>query len=329
MQSPATRKVVMAQGIYTRPIDDTPIAIIDFETTGLTAGADRVVEVSVVRVDPGQEPRLVFDTLVNPHRRVSATEIHGISDADVADAPSFQDIAGELLAQLNGCVIAAYNVYFDIKFLNFEMQNAGIDHEPPHFCLMYMRPLLGMGARCKLAEACRIHNVDFQSAHVAADDAMASAHLLANYFDEMQQRDIRTFGDMSGLRNYKFFNSFECDPYPEPSAFGLDGCDRLCSRVGHVHKTTVDPERRAIGEYWDTLKSVLADLEITDEELEYVLAERRRLALPKEKVRVLHARAFGSVVTQFCADEWLDDREVKKLHRLWKCLAQLGWAPGE
>jgi len=79
----------MAQGIYTRPIDDTPIAIIDFETTGLTAGADRVVEVSVVRVDPGQEPRLVFDTLVNPHRRVSATEIHGISDADVADAPSF------------------------------------------------------------------------------------------------------------------------------------------------------------------------------------------------------------------------------------------------
>ena len=120
----------MVQGISTRPIDETPIAVIDFETTGLTPGADRVVEVSVIRVDPGREPRLVFDTLVNPHRCVAATEIHGITDADVADAPSFQNIAGELLDSLNGCVVAAYNVYFDIKFLNFEMRNAGVFSHP-------------------------------------------------------------------------------------------------------------------------------------------------------------------------------------------------------
>ena len=239
----------MLQGISSRPIDDTPIAIIDFETTGLTAGADRVVEVSVVRVDPGEQPRLVLDTLINPHRHVSATEIHGITDADVADAPYFQDVAGELLAQLNGCVIAAYNVYFDIKFLNFEMQNAGVDHETPHFCLMYMRPLLGIGSRCKLEEACRLHNIDYQVAHIAADDAMASGQLLKNYMAEIEQRDIRTFGDLTGLRNYKFLNSFDCDPYPQPSTFGLKGCDRLWSRVGHVHDAYVDPERHAIGEY--------------------------------------------------------------------------------
>ena len=319
----------MIQGISTRPIDDTPIAVIDFETTGLTPGADRVVEVSVIRVDPGQEPRLVFDTLVNPHRHVSATEIHGITDADVADAPSFQDIAGELLDNLNGCVVAAYNVYFDIKFLNFEMQNAGVAHDPPHFCLMYMRPLLDLGPKCKLEEACRIHNIDFQDAHVAAVDAMASAQLLKSYFAEMQHRNIRTFGDLTRLKNYKFLNSFGCDPYPKPSTFGLSGCGSLCSRAGHVQQITIDPERLAIREYWDTLKTVIADLQITDEELKHVTAERRRLNLPKEKVRVLHARAFSSVITQFCTDEWLDDREVKILRRLRKCLTQLGWAPGD
>jgi DNA polymerase III epsilon subunit-like protein len=52
----------MVQGISPLRIDDTPIAIIDFETSGLTAGADRVVEVSVVRVDPGEEPRLVLSS---------------------------------------------------------------------------------------------------------------------------------------------------------------------------------------------------------------------------------------------------------------------------
>ena len=67
-------------GIASHPIAATPIAIVDFETTGLIAGTDRVVEVSVVRVDPGNEARLVLDTLVNPMRRMGATEIHGITE---------------------------------------------------------------------------------------------------------------------------------------------------------------------------------------------------------------------------------------------------------
>ena len=86
----------MSNGIYAQPICDTPIAVIDFETTGLTPGTDRVVEVSVVRVDPGEEPRLVFDTLVNPQREVAATEIHGITDSHVADAPEFCRITSSL-----------------------------------------------------------------------------------------------------------------------------------------------------------------------------------------------------------------------------------------
>jgi DNA polymerase III epsilon subunit-like protein len=82
-------------GIVDRCIHESPIAVVDFETTGLTPGFDRVIEVSVVRLDPGKEARLVLDTLVNPMRPVAATEIHGITDADVAKAPRFHEIAGE------------------------------------------------------------------------------------------------------------------------------------------------------------------------------------------------------------------------------------------
>jgi DNA polymerase-3 subunit epsilon len=67
-------------GLMDRPISETSIAIIDFETTGLNAGVDRVVEASVVRVDPGQKPDLILDTLVNPGRRMAATDIHGITE---------------------------------------------------------------------------------------------------------------------------------------------------------------------------------------------------------------------------------------------------------
>jgi DNA polymerase III epsilon subunit-like protein len=59
-------------GINTRRIEETPFAMIDFETTGLTPGFDRVIEIAVVKLEPGHEPRRLFETLVNPHRSVAA-----------------------------------------------------------------------------------------------------------------------------------------------------------------------------------------------------------------------------------------------------------------
>ncbi len=319
----------MATGISSRTICETPIAIVDFETTGIAAGRDRVIEASVVRIDPGEKPKLVFDTLVNPCRKVSATEIHGITDADVKDAPSFSEIAGDLLKSLEGCVLAAYNVYFDMKFLNFELTNAGIQHEAPHFCLMYMRPMLGLGARCKLQDACDAHGVNFQSTHVAADDALASGGLMEFYLSELRQQNVVTYQDLGRLKKYKFQQSFANDPFPSASKLNVTPIGKFHSRNKPSMSIPADSRKIAIRDYWDALKTVLADLIITDEELDYIKAERKRLGLAKEQIRMLHARAFSSAISQFIDDEWLDDSELRKLRRLHKCLAELGWAPGQ
>jgi len=58
-----------SRGIHDRPAAQTPIAVFDFETTGLNPGDDRVIEVPVIRIDTGRPPRLVLDTLVNSRRR--------------------------------------------------------------------------------------------------------------------------------------------------------------------------------------------------------------------------------------------------------------------
>jgi DNA polymerase-3 subunit epsilon len=316
----------MSAGIVNRNILETPVAIIDFETTGLTPGCDRVVEVSVVRVEPGSEPRLVFDTLVNPSRPMAATEVHGITDEDVKNAPRFQDVAGEVVAATKDCVIAAYNVYFDIKFLIFELSNAGVAHQPPHFCLMYLRPMLGLGGRCKLEEACRHHGVDYSPSHVAARDAMASGQLYRNYLTEIQRRKIHTYGELAKLKRYKFNESFHYSPFPDPTLFGLSRFEQIVSRA--LTPSKEDPTRQALAAYWDTLKTVLADLEVTDDELAQAIAERERLGLSPEQVRLMHAKAFSSVMSQFASDQWIDDSEVRKLRRLHQCLERLGWAPG-
>ena len=196
--SPASPSV--ESGITPYRLSETPVAIVDFETTGLVPGSDRVVEVAIVRLDPGEPPRLVLDTLVNPLRPMSATEIHGVTENDVRQAPTFRDIGGDVVDALSGAAVAAYNVYFDIKFLASELNQLGVSHTPPHFCLMHMRPMLGLGSRCKLADACRTHDITLQSSHVASSDAMASGDLLRYYLSELSNRNVSTFGDLARLR---------------------------------------------------------------------------------------------------------------------------------
>jgi DNA polymerase III epsilon subunit-like protein len=260
---------------------------------------------------------------------VAATEIHGITDDDVTNAPKFRDIAGEILAALSDCVVAAYNIYFDIKFLSYELGQVGVDHEPPHFCLMYMRPLLALGSRCKLEDACRAHNIDFTATHVAAFDVQACGALLECYLEIFQERGILKFADLTALKNYKFLKSFSNDPLPGPEIYGLDRCDQLTPRSQQVTEAPIDSTRQVLSSYWDSLRTVIADLVITEEELLYMTKERKRLGLEEEQVRVLHARAFASAIAEFANDQWLDDQEVEKLRRLHNCLARLGWAAGK
>lgn len=316
-------------GILDQSIHDTPITVVDFETTGLTPGRDRVVEVSVVRRDPGQAPRLVLDTLVAPMRPMAATEIHGITDEDVKDAPRFEEIAGELVAALSGSVVTAYNVYFDLKFLRYELEHAGVRVVPPHFCLMYLRPMLQLGCRCKLEEACRVHGIEYEQSHVAAHDAEASARLLELYLDCITERKIRTYGELAALKSYKFTQSWRDSPLPSPEVLKLRRTDRLWSRIGHVPERQTDPVQKGLRSYWDSLKAAIADLKITDDELSHIVSERKRLGLNKEQVRCLHARAFECAISQFVEDQRIDDQEVLKLRLLHQALARLGWAPGQ
>jgi DNA polymerase III subunit epsilon len=226
-----------SDGLLSHAIADVPVAVLDFETTGMWAGIDRVLEVAVVRVEPGRGPELVLDTLVNPGRRVGCTYVHGITDRDVADAPRFEQVAGRLLRAVAGCVVAAYNVAFDLRFLEAELGHVGVRHPFPHLCLMYLRPMLGLGRHCRLSAACRAHGIPLTQAHAAAPDAHAAARLWTVYRDKIAGRNIRTFADLAAVKRYKFTGSFGRVPHPggsdDPIAVPLKG------RPARVHLAPV------------------------------------------------------------------------------------------
>ena len=106
-----------------------PIAFIDLETTGINVSADRIVELSVLKINPnGSEEWMI--SRINPEMPIppKSTAIHGITDADVADAPKFREIAKNLAAFLDGTDLAGFNaIKFDIPVLAEEFLRVNID----------------------------------------------------------------------------------------------------------------------------------------------------------------------------------------------------------
>jgi DNA polymerase III epsilon subunit-like protein len=319
-------------GIADRKISETPLAIVDLETTGLYAGGDRIVEIAVVRVEPSKAPTLELETLVNPRRAVSATEIHGITDADVADAPTFEELAGNVVSAIAGTVFSSYNVYFDARFVQAELSGCGVPRLPPYLCLMYLRPLLGLGKRCSLVDACAAHDVQHAHTHMAASDALASARLWQFYTASLSSAGVETFRDLARLKSYKFMESFSDPMYTAGDAASLRITNRLKPRILAVPPETRDPRvarHQLLGEYWDCLTSALSDFAVTDEEVHILRARQRKLAITEDELRWMHARAFAGLLALVCQDQAVTVDEVWALRNVTNALRAIGWAPGD
>ncbi|MFM8950183.1 MAG: exonuclease domain-containing protein, partial [Bacteroidota bacterium] len=108
---------------------DRNLAFFDLETTGVTVGADRIIEISVIRISP-DGTRTDFHKRVNPEIPIPefVSQLTGITNADVANAPNFAAISSELKQFLEGCDLAGYNSNkFDVPFLIEEFHRVGVD----------------------------------------------------------------------------------------------------------------------------------------------------------------------------------------------------------
>ena len=185
-----------------------PIATIDTETTGLGPEA-RIVQIAVLHSNLGKgNAEVVFSQLVNPGIPIppASSAIHGITDERVRESPSFGEVLPRIRNLLEGRIIAAYNLPFDLDQLNGECSRLGETERYPWFgiCGLVLSRFLdnrqrGRGAH-KLESVCSRRQITF-SAHDAAEDALATSRLLDLLFREAADRRGR-FGT---LREYWSF----------------------------------------------------------------------------------------------------------------------------
>ena len=181
-----------------------PLVFFDLETTGINVASDRIVELSYLKVHPnGKEESKTIR--VNPEIPIpaSATAVHGITDADVANAPTFKEIAKNLVKDIEGCDLAGYNSNrFDIPLLAEEFLRAEIDLDLRKRKFVDVQTIFHKMEQRTLAAAYKFYcDKNLDDAHTAEADTKATYEVLKAQLDKYP--DLKN--DISYLSDYSSF----------------------------------------------------------------------------------------------------------------------------
>ncbi|MDR1743223.1 MAG: 3'-5' exonuclease [Dysgonamonadaceae bacterium] len=185
-----------------------PLVFFDLETTGINITQDRVVEISFLKIYPGGKEDDIKTRRINPGIPIpkEATAIHGITDDDVKDCPTFKQIAKSLADQLEGCDLAGFNSSrFDVPMLAEEFLRAGVDFDMRKRKFVDVQIIFHKKEQRTLEAAYKFYcNKTLENAHSADADTKATYEVLKSQLDRYPDlvNDVETLSkDFSSFNN--------------------------------------------------------------------------------------------------------------------------------
>ena len=184
-----------------------PLCVFDLETTGVQVAKDRIVEISILKVNPDAS-RESKTWLVNPEMPIppDSSAIHGITDEKVKDAPTFKDIASKVLDMISGSDLGGFNSNrFDVPLLAEELLRAGLDFDLSKFKLVDAQTIFHKMEPRNLTAAYQFYcKKDLENAHSAEADVLATFEVLdaqVGHYDDLPN-DIAGLSEISS--HHKF-----------------------------------------------------------------------------------------------------------------------------
>jgi DNA polymerase-3 subunit epsilon len=167
-----------------------PIAFIDLETTGINISTDRIVEIAIVKISPDGS-KLVKRKIINPTIPIpqGATDVHGITNEMVKDAPTFKQASNEIKQFIEGCDIGGYNSNrFDIPMLVEEFLRCELNIDIENRKLVDVQKVYHLMEQRTLSAAYKFYcQKDLEGAHGAEVDATATYEVLEAQIEKYSQ----------------------------------------------------------------------------------------------------------------------------------------------
>jgi len=178
--------------------------IIDIETTGGNPKFDKITEIAIY-VHDGEKLVDEFSTLINPERSIPyyISQMTGITDEMVADAPRFFEVAKKVVELTDGKIFVAHNAPFDYRFIQSEFMQIGYSFERETICTVRLsRRLIPGKPSYSLGNLCKDLGISIKDRHRAAGDALATVKLLELLLSINKQSPINSLSptpDRRGL----------------------------------------------------------------------------------------------------------------------------------
>lgn len=158
-----------------------PIAFFDLETTGVDVATDRIVEISIIKIMPNGDKEIKTKR-INPTIPIPAASsaVHGITDVDIAQSPTFKEVAKELSKFIEGCDLAGFNSNkFDIPLIAEEFLRADVDFDVSKRNLVDVQNIFHKLEQRTLSAAYQFYcNKSLDNAHSAEADTIATYEIL-------------------------------------------------------------------------------------------------------------------------------------------------------
>lgn len=172
---------------------DRSLAIVDLETTGMSAHRNRVIEIAIIRVE-GNKIVDKFASCINPQMPIPSfiTHLTGISNSDVENAPIFNEVKHKVKKILKGATFVAHNVWFDYSFIKEEFHRVEIPFESKRCCTVRLsRRLYPQYKSHSLKSLIERHGFGYENRHRAYDDAFVVWQFLKKIKKEIPAKTVR------------------------------------------------------------------------------------------------------------------------------------------
>lgn len=284
------------------------LVALDFETTGFAQARDRIVEVGAVLFSEAGDRLGEFHSLVNPRCRVGATEIHGIQDSDLIDAPSFSEILPGLAEFLNSHVIVAHNKAFDLGFLQQELHRLGTSHEYIEaLCTIELVSQIEPTSPRKLMECCAALGLPLEQGHHALNDARMTSHLATHLLHRAKRIRLPEPVQISVPH---FLSKQAREPLPRDAAYlaAAESGDFLTSLVARLPVGESSGTAGA-SQYMDFLDRVISSRDFSTDSVSYLVGLASQLEIGSVPLKNLHLDYFKIMCETARADHYISDRE--------------------
>jgi DNA polymerase-3 subunit epsilon len=297
-------------------------AVLDLETTGLYPNqGSRVCEVGIVRMRGDGVVLDEYSTLVNPELRITNDDHHGITDADVRQAPTFQQIAGDMLAYLAGAIVVSHNLDYEEKFLAAEFGRLGVPVSGvPGLCTLVTSRVHLDRWGYKLDNVASLITGEWPAAlHSALGDARALAMTLSKLITEAPQP--LAWAGPSPTPLPSLLRTGVIAPRAAGLRKGADGW--LATLAARLPLMAYPPQPRPDGlrDYRALLTHALADGRIVGEEAAQLAMVAARAGLTQTTARQVHEEFLAEARARAEADGVVTSTELRELQRAARELA--------